>query len=175
MDTWDTIIKYIALVAYAVPAIIYATKIPHSIAEGHIFEAALKAILVLGFALVSYMLVKHIIRKRNGERNEQTGSIVLYATDPPADMGYALLAIYFVLIITPTTPLYYLLGIAAYAALAARQTIGLYLMVLFYIISIVSRTDMSFEGNIMTLSKVLLIIYLSTYIYIDLNRFSTSG
>lgn len=143
------------LIGYVIPVVVYITHI-----HGDWFNILKNIILTTGFAIIAFTIGRKVIAKRKPEHGIQV------IAEYPSNIGYALLAVYFILLIGPNMPLYYWIAIGAYIAIALKQKIGVYLMIAFYVISLAlsatsgtSGVGGGLEGVVLAASKALLVFY----------------
>jgi len=163
---WAKLILYVATISYGAAFSLYLYTLPTRLNEG-LLPFMIDLIITIGFLLLtiqSYYKLKKIIKDPT---LIEKSSIVF---DKLSQYGWGLIALHFILLYVPNnlhthTSWYYPLGILAYYSLFLGKYIGIYLLMLFYIISLLSNSPYSIGTVIAYLTKIGIFLYMGTYAY----------
>jgi len=166
---WVKIIFWVAFLCYAIPGIIYTSKIAYYIETNDILQLLSYSVLSCAFLAFSVYTFENSLDKSIHD-NDLDNTRTLYKS--PARLGYALMVLSFLITIAVSykkgEPLYFqrIVAITAYLCLALKVDAGIFLVIAFYCLSLFLAVRASFADNIYAASKMGLIVYYATYVYI---------
>jgi len=169
-DKYLKIVLYIAGISYALAFMTYADKFMHGISDGNGVNILANFMLIVSFGLLSYICFVHAQEKDKNSVKSAEFNI----TSTPGRYGYMILSLYFMLALLLPFGIrfnyYYIFALLGYTLIAFKEISGIYLLTLFYIISI-GVTFYYYKENgkkldyFVLLSKIGLILYFGTYGY----------
>lgn len=160
------IILYIATISYGTAFGLYIYSIPKKIQDG-LLPFLIDLIITIGFLLLTIQSYRKLKEVSKDPKLIKQPSIVF---DKVSQYGWGLIALYFILLYVPNdlhthTAWYYPIGILAYYSLFLGKYIGIYLLMIFYLISIGSNIPNSTGSLIAYLTKICIFAYIGTYAY----------
>jgi hypothetical protein len=159
-------IVWIGAVGYTISLLTYVFKVILFQFNDNAFEDTVKySFLVVGFLFLSVSTIRKALEVQI-DRKDMEKPEFLFRT--LTRMGWACLAMHFVsLYVLPHhTHVYYVIALVGYFALAMGQKLGVYLNVLFYMISSVFMFLRPVVDYAVFPSKVVNMIYMGAYAYI---------
>ena len=160
-------ISWFAFLCYAVPLILYISKINYYIDINNIAQLVNYSILSCAFLAFSLYTFNNSYNKTKNYTVFTLNSLY----NSPARLGYGLMVLSFLITLAISwfngEPLYFqrLFAIAGYACLAFKVDIGLFFIIVFYIFNLILAPKITINDIIYATSKVGLILYFSTYAY----------
>lgn len=158
---------WFGFVVYLLLALLYINYIRLDIIDGvYTSKFYYKFIITIGFLLLSINSIQSAIKQ------EKTNINMIYKYDlsnVPSYIGFTLLTLYFCLIFNKSNHIFYILAPIGYMFLASKQHIGLYLVMLFYLISLGYHIlDFANTDYFVMMTKILLCVYYGIYIYANI-------
>jgi hypothetical protein len=147
---------------------IYITKIYYYIDVNNIPNLLNYSVLSCAFLAFSIYSLQNALSK-NKSKDDLKSTQSLY--NSPARLRYGLMVLSFFITLyiswTNGEPIYYqrLIAIAGYLCLALKIDIGIFIIILFYILSLMYAVKINVVDYINAASKAGLILYFSTYGY----------
>ena len=166
---WIKIIFWVAFLCYAIPGLIYTSKLAYYIEINDILQLLSYSILSCAFLAFSVYTFENALDKSIHDK-ELANTVSLYKS--PARLGYALMTLSFLITIAVSyrkgEPLYFqrVIAITAYLCLALKIDAGIFLVIAFYCLSLWLAVRVNFTDKIYAASKAGLIVYYATYAYI---------
>lgn len=166
---------YIACISYALGFFIYFNKFISK--ENTVYTLFANALLFVSFAALAYTSYKHA-----REQDEKKVKSAEYNfTSKPVNYVYAILGAYFMLGLLLPFDIkfnhYYIFGLLGYTLLAFQLIYGMYMLVIFYIISIFRtfyfNKTFDRETIFILMNKIGLLIYFGTYTIIKIKNYVT--
>lgn len=161
-------ISWFAFLCYAVPLLLYISKIYHYLDINNLPQVLNYSLLSCAFLAFSLYTSLNAYYK-----TKQSTSIfnlnALYTS--PARLGYGIMVLSFFITLGISwfngEPLYFqrLFAIVGYGCLALKIDIGLFFVIGFYIFNLILAPKITINDYIYATSKVGLIVYFSTYAY----------
>jgi hypothetical protein len=130
-------------------------------------------IFVTGTIILCIHSIELALHSNESDDHNKTIDIVHkdYLTDYPANIGFGLIFLYFCLIFGKSNHYFYLFAPLGYMFLATNNTIGLYPVILFHLISIGFHIyDFTNTDYIMLTVKVIMLFYFNIYAYADITK-----
>jgi len=165
---WSRAIMWIAAATYATVAMLYTYSIITTALDEPFSHTLNYLVLVFGFVILAGATYK---KAAEVQRDPKKINDPKFLFNPTLQIGWGLVAIHFVgicLLIPNKTlrHLFYLpLGIVAYALLAAGKYLGVYVLMVFYMFSMVIQVPHSTYYWIAFITKLLTTIYMGTFAY----------
>jgi hypothetical protein len=166
--TYIKILFWFAFLCYAVPLVIYTSKLYHFIDINDIPQLLNYAVLSCAFLAFSIYTFNNALNKTKHEDDIKDTSS-LYTS--PARLGYGLMVLSFFITLAISwvhgEPVYFqrLIAIAGYLCLTFKIDIGIFIIIVFYTFSLIYALKITTIDYIYTISKAGLILYYSTYGY----------
>jgi hypothetical protein len=161
-------ISWLGFICYAIQFIATINIIYHYITTNNIPQVLNYSILACAFLALSVYTFNNALNKTK----KHTDIIVRSLYNSPARLGYSLLILNLIITIIISwsygEPLYFqrLIGIIAYFCLLFKVDIGIFIIIAFYIFSLIFAVKANINDYIFAISKFGLILYFSTYAYI---------
>jgi len=171
-------IFWLGFIAYLLVALLYINYIRLDFIEGKFTSGFyFKFIIAIAFLLLSTHSIQAAITASTSHSEKATDIIHTDSlTHFPADIGFGLLALYFCLIFNKSNHFFYVLAPIGNMFLATNNQIGLYLITLFYIISLGYHIlDFANTDYYVMTTKILLLVYYCTYIYANIQKNIENG
>lgn len=162
-------ISWFAFLCYVIPLYIYISNIFYYLNINDLPQVFNYSILACAFLAFSIYTFINAYNKTTQTKKSSTLLKSLY--NSPARLGYGLMVLNIIVILliswTHGEPIYFqrLLGIAGYLCLTFKITIGVFLIIAFYIFSLIYAVKVSISDYIFAISKAGLILYFSTHAY----------
>jgi len=159
---------WFAFICYAVPLLIYISKLHHYIEINDLLQLLNYSVLACAFLAFSVYTFKNALDK-SIKKTDLEDTSTLYKS--PARLGYGLMVLNFIIIIILAwrngEPLYFqrIIGLAGYLCLALKLDYGIFLIIAFYILSLWLAVKTTYIDIIYAISKFGLLLYFSLYGY----------
>jgi len=169
-EKWLKIIYTLTFISYALSFILYIPKLYHYIDINNFLQVLNYSTVVGAFLSLSWYTfenTKKILAKDKPDLKDMVG---LYHS--PARLGYGLLAVNFIIIITMSwsngEPFYFqrLIALIGYLCLAFKIDIGAILVIIFYMFNLFRAVKADTTDYILALSKFIQMFYYGTYVYV---------
>lgn len=160
-------ISWFAFLCYAIPLILYVSKIYYYLNINDLPQLFNFSVLACAFLAFSIYTFNNAYNKSKQYINIKFES--LYTS--PARLGYGLMVLNFLITLAISwsngEPVYFqrLIAIAGYVCLTFKVDIGIFILIAFYIFSLIYAVKNNINDYIYAISKAGLIIYFGTYGY----------
>ena len=166
MGTNITLFKiqyWIGFVTYTILALLYANYL-----RTNMIPNINKIIPITGFVLLSIYSIRNALYVNSINNDTKTKTKYI---DYINNIGLGLIALYFCLIFGKINHFFYICAPIGYMFLASNQTIGLYLLIVFYSISIGYHIyDFANTDYLVMMTKILMLTYFCIYRYIEIQK-----
>jgi hypothetical protein len=158
-------VYWIAFACYVIPLIIYISKIHYYIKNYDLFQLLNYSILACAFLALS--VHTSMIALDNSNRSDSVESLY----ESPSRLGYGLMVLHFIITFAfayfHNEAIYFrsIIAIIGYLCLTLKINYGIFLLILYYIISLFVVHRFTLVEVIYGISKVGLILYFSIYAY----------
>lgn len=158
-------IVWIGAIGYAISMLTYLFKILFQYIDNSFENLVKYGLLIIGFLLLSVSTIRKALEVQIDRTNMEKPEFLFR---PLTRMGWACLAFHFIsLYVLPHhTHVYYLIALVGYSMLAMGQQLGVYLNVLFYVLSNIFMFMRPVVDYAIIPSKVLNMFYMAAYAYI---------
>lgn len=163
-DLLTQVIVWIAMVSYSLAALLYLYVI-YELTDPYL--QSIHVMIVLGFLILAYQTYKKA-KQLQQDPNRIKDPAFLF--NKWTQMGWGFIAFFFILLYIPEDislhlHWYFPIAFLAYFNLYIGHYIGVFLLILFYIISIVSHIPYSWFSYISHFTKIGILLYMSLYAY----------
>jgi hypothetical protein len=168
---WAKAIQWIALISYLFVALYYFAFLPHYFQVGWI-EGLIYTVVAIGFSLLVFSAT---LKLKKLEKDVANIEIPSFLFDPYSTTGWGLITLHFLAILLLPSSVhfiyYYIFALFGYFLVSQSYILGCYLIVIFYIFSILyHHYNHGWIDYLVILSKITIAMYMGTFAYIDYKK-----
>jgi hypothetical protein len=168
---WAKTIQWVALISYLCVALYYFAFLPKYLSTGWT-EGFTYILVAVGFSL---LFISANLKLKKIKKDVSQFEKPNYLFDAYSMSGWTLLTVHFIAILLLPSSVkfvyYYVFALLGYLLLSQGYIAGTYLLVLFYLFSISYYKRIpdqnTFLNYMIVLSKITIMVYMSTFVYID--------